>query len=137
MPSLEHQKQGGHARAAKLSTTERSNIARKGGQARWKKPQEILRDIPRLEAICRKHNIKTLYVFGSIITDDFGPKSDVDLLFSGDLDYFKMCHANDDFEALFGRKVDLIRYEAVLNAKDDLRCKHIVANMEKVLELQS
>lgn len=138
MPTLENQSQGGLARAAKLSSSERSKIARKAALARWNRnPQDILRDVPKLEAICRKHNVKALYVFGSILTDDFGPKSDVDLLFSGDLDYFKMCDASDDFEALFGRKVDFIRYEAVLNAKDDLRCKHIVETMEKILEVQS
>ncbi|MCA9289281.1 MAG: nucleotidyltransferase family protein [Phycisphaerales bacterium] len=39
-------------------------------------------DIPeeQLTAFCRRHRLKRLALFGSILRDDFGPDSDVDVL---------------------------------------------------------
>ncbi len=37
-------------------------------------------DREALAALCRKHHIKRLAFFGSVLRDDFGPASDVDLL---------------------------------------------------------
>ena len=38
--------------------------------------------IPRKEItkFCRKHNIRKLSLFGSVLRDDFGPDSDIDML---------------------------------------------------------
>lgn len=39
-------------------------------------------DIPedRIAEFCRRHGVKQLSLFGSILRDDFGPESDVDVL---------------------------------------------------------
>lgn len=37
-------------------------------------------DRRRLAAFCRKHHIRRLALFGSVLRDDFGPDSDVDVL---------------------------------------------------------
>ena len=39
-------------------------------------------DIPKLqiEAFCRRNRIRKLALFGSVLRDDFGPDSDVDVL---------------------------------------------------------
>ena len=39
-------------------------------------------DIPdgELAAFCRRHHIRKLSLFGSVVRDDFGPDSDVDVL---------------------------------------------------------
>ena len=34
----------------------------------------------KVEAFCRRHAIRTLSLFGSVIRDDFTPESDVDVL---------------------------------------------------------
>ena len=34
----------------------------------------------KLEAFCRRHGVKRLALFGSILRDDFAPDSDVDIL---------------------------------------------------------
>jgi predicted nucleotidyltransferase len=34
----------------------------------------------RIAAFCRKHHIRKLALFGSVLRDDFGPASDVDVL---------------------------------------------------------
>lgn len=37
-------------------------------------------DADQLADFCRKHHVARLSVFGSILRDDFGPDSDIDLL---------------------------------------------------------
>lgn len=34
----------------------------------------------QIEAFCRRHNVARLSLFGSVLRDDFGPESDVDVL---------------------------------------------------------
>src|SRR3954463_473792 len=67
-----------------------------------------------LEALCRKHGVKTLELFGSAADGTFDPaRSDLDFLVEfepdtiqkGLLGYFDF---KDELEATFGRKVDLI-----------------------------
>ena len=63
-----------------------------------------------IAAFCRRHHIKRLSLFGSILRDDFGPTSDVDVLVEFEpghvpgLAFFAM---QDDLSALLGRQVDL------------------------------
>jgi predicted nucleotidyltransferase len=68
--------------------------------------------IPR-EAIadfCRRHHIRRLALFGSVMRDDFGPDSDVDVLVDFEpghvpgLAFFTMQH---ELSEIFGRRVDL------------------------------
>ena len=37
-------------------------------------------DRERIAAFCRRHHIRKLALFGSVLRDDFGPDSDVDVL---------------------------------------------------------
>lgn len=79
-------------------------------------------NLQRIFDLCRKHKVKTLAVFGSILTDRFNDQSDVDLLVDfeeEDLATFDYVSNYFDFrdalEMLFGRKVDLIEYGSNLN----------------------
>jgi predicted nucleotidyltransferase len=60
---------------------------------------------------CRKHHISWLAVFGSVLRDDFGPDSDVDVLVEFEpghepgLEFVSMA---DELEALIGRRVDFL-----------------------------
>jgi len=79
-------------------------------------------NLQRILDLCRKHKVKTLAVFGSILTDRFNDESDVDLLVdfeSADYDKFDYVSNYFDFrdalESLFNRKVDLIEYGSNLN----------------------
>lgn len=42
----------------------------------------IIDNIERIKLLCELHNVKALYVFGSVCTDKFDEKSDIDLLIS-------------------------------------------------------
>lgn len=79
-------------------------------------------NLQRIFDLCRKHKVKSLAVFGSILTDRFNDQSDVDLLvdfqpldpdeFDYVTNYFSF---RDALEQLFSRKVDLIEYGNNLN----------------------
>ena len=76
--------------------------------------------------LCKQNDVKTLYAFGSVLTDKFNEKSDIDLIVSIDsnnpLDYadkyFNLKFAMQD---LFKRPVDLLEEKAVRNQY--LRCE--------------
>ncbi len=71
-------------------------------------------DIPKekLAEFCKRHGIRRLALFGSILRDDFGPKSDVDVLVEFEPghvpSFFRLFEMQDELSSLFkGRKVDL------------------------------
>jgi len=69
-------------------------------------------DIPQgaISDFCRRNHIRRLALFGSVLREDFGPESDVDVLVefeagqSPGLEFFSM---QEELSALLGRRVDL------------------------------
>ncbi len=64
----------------------------------------------KLADLCRRHHIRKLALFGSVLRDDFGPDSDVDVLVEfepGRTPGFAYFSIQDDLSEMFGRKVDL------------------------------
>jgi len=81
--------------------------------------RELAIPIPHEEiaAFCRKWGIRKLSFFGSVVRDDFGPESDVDVLVEfreGAAPGWEVIHAENELRGMFGRKVDLIE-ERLLN----------------------
>ncbi|MBN2132117.1 MAG: nucleotidyltransferase family protein [Sedimentisphaerales bacterium] len=78
-------------------------------------------DIPRdrIEGFCRRWKIREFSLFGSVLREDFGPESDVDVLVSfepdNEWDLFHMAQMRDELMALFGRDVDLVEKEGLRN----------------------
>lgn len=67
-------------------------------------------DHVRLAQICRRRHIRRLALFGSVLRDDFGPESDVDVLVEfepGQTPGFAFVDVADELSALAGRRVDL------------------------------
>ena len=92
-------------------------------------------NLQRIFDLCRLHKVKTLAVFGSILTDRFNDNSDVDLLvdfeqidndkFDYVSNYFDL---RDSLEQLFNRKVDLIEEKG-------LRNKYFIANVNRTKQM--
>lgn len=64
----------------------------------------------KLAEFCRRHHIRTLALFGSVLRDDFTPGSDVDVLVEfeeGRTPGFGFIRIQDQLTELLGRKVDL------------------------------
>lgn len=63
-----------------------------------------------LEELCRRNHVRRLALFGSVLRDDFGPGSDVDVLVEFEeghvpgLEFFRLQRELSD---LLGRSVDL------------------------------
>jgi len=78
-------------------------------------------DIPRgrIAEFCRKWKVMEFSLFGSILRDDFGPDSDVDVLVSFDpaatWDLFDLVTMRDELMEVFGRAVDLVEKEGLRN----------------------
>ena len=64
----------------------------------------------QIESFCRKHNILSLAFFGSVVREDFGPHSDIDVLVEfepGHIPGFNFFLLETELSKLLGRKVDL------------------------------
>ena len=86
-------------------------------------------DPKALADFCAKRRIKTLYLFGSILTDAFDADSDVDVMFVPDgpsPSYFEQMAIADELEAMFGRPVDLVSRSAVESSPNRFRRQAIL-----------
>ncbi len=64
----------------------------------------------RLNHFCRKHHIRKLSFFGSVVRNDFGPQSDIDVLVEfkpGHTPGFDFFLIEAELSGLLGRTVDL------------------------------
>ena len=64
----------------------------------------------KIADFCLRHHIRKLAFFGSVIRDDFGPDSDVDILVEFDPDYtpgFAFFGMEIELSEILGRKVEL------------------------------
>ncbi|MDE6380360.1 MAG: nucleotidyltransferase domain-containing protein [Muribaculaceae bacterium] len=92
-------------------------------------------NIQRIFELCRLYKVKSLSVFGSILTDRFNEQSDVDMLVDFEpVDHDKFDYVSNYFsfrdalERLFNRKVDLIE-------EKELRNKYIIANVNRTKQV--
>lgn len=73
-------------------------------------PPHIAIDREAIADFCRRHQVRRLALFGSVLRDDFTPDSDVDVLVEFEpghtpgLAFFGM---QREFSEILGRKVDL------------------------------
>lgn len=70
-------------------------------------------DVPdqAISAPCRKYHIRELALFGSVVRDDFGPESDVDILVEFESEarvgYQRFFRLQDELAKLLDREIDL------------------------------
>jgi len=74
---------------------------------------------------CRRWKITELALFGSVLREDFGPDSDVDVLvrFEPDApwDLWHVIEMKEELAGLVGRNVDLAEREAVEESQNPFR----------------
>jgi len=74
------------------------------GRARIKIPRD------RVAEFCRRHHIRRLALFGSVLRDDFQPSSDLDVLVEFELGFvpgLEFFAFESELSEILGRKVDL------------------------------
>ena len=82
----------------------------------------IENNLGKIENLCRQYHVSSLYAFGSVCTDKFSEKSDIDFLVSFYSDkippqdfadnYFDLL---DKLETLLGKEVDLVSERTLSN----------------------
>ena len=94
----------------------------------------ITDNLEQIYALCRKYGVKTLCVFGSILTSRFNENSDVDFsatfypeddpLIAGE----NFLNLYIDLEDLMGRRIDLVN-------EANLRNKYFIEELEETKQL--
>jgi len=101
-------------------------------------PPKLDIDRERIAAFCEKWKITELALFGSVLRDDFGPDSDVDVLvtFAEDAEWslFDIVTMQDELKEALGREVDLVEKAAVEQSDNYIRRRHILSNTEPLYE---
>jgi len=74
----------------------------------------------QIRKLCSKHKVEQMFVFGSVLTKDFGESSDIDFLVKfGKIDlydYFEnLLNLKENLEKLLRRKVDILEMQALKN----------------------
>jgi uncharacterized protein len=85
----------------------------------------------KIHTFCRRWKVIEFALFGSILREDFGPESDVDVLVSfaqeAGWSLWDLAEMQQELEGIFGRPVDLVengtlrnpfRRQAILNTKE-------------------
>lgn len=71
----------------------------------------IRADSLMISEFCKKHRVNKLSFFGSVLRDDFGPESDVDVLIEfepgREPGMFQLVRMENELSGILGRKADI------------------------------
>ncbi len=85
---------------------------------------------------CRRWSVSEFYLFGSVLREDFGPASDVDVAvrFAPAMRYslFDLVHMEDELRDIFGRDVDMLTLRAIERMQNPLRRRAILDSLELI-----
>ncbi len=85
---------------------------------------------------CQRWKITEFALFGSVLRDDFHSDSDIDVLatFAPDAQWSLFDHVDmqDELEAVFGRKVDLVSRRGIEHSRNYIRRKAILSSAEVI-----
>lgn len=99
-------------------------------------PAQIQVDQSRIAEFCRRWRITEFSLFGSVLREDFGPQSDIDVLVRLDPgarhSLFDLVHMQDELKSIFGRNVDLVDRRALEAAENYIRRRHILSTAETI-----
>jgi predicted nucleotidyltransferase len=89
-------------------------------------------DKEKLRDFCRKWKITEFSFFGSVVRDDFGPESDVDVMVTFEegapWTLFSLVHMEDELVEIFGRRVDLCERPGVEQSRNAIRRESILSS---------
>ncbi|MDH3476289.1 MAG: nucleotidyltransferase domain-containing protein [Rhodospirillales bacterium] len=92
--------------------------------------------LPAIEAFCRKWRVAELDLFGSVLREDFGPDSDVDLLVSflpeARLSLLDQVRMERELSGILGRRVDLLSKRGLESSTNWIRRDAILASAEAI-----
>lgn len=91
-----------------------------------------------IAAFCERWQVTEMALFGSVLRDDFGPGSDIDVLVAfkdgARHTLFNMVEMEEELKALFGREVDLVSRRGIERSSNHLRREAILGSAETIHE---
>lgn len=89
---------------------------------------------------CQEWKVDEVALFGSVLRDDFRPDSDVDVLvtFAPDagVSLFDYTEIQDDLEAIFGRRVDVVSKRGILQGGNPFSQREILGTARVIYALE-
>lgn len=89
-----------------------------------------------IAAFCKRRQVTELALFGSVLRDDFGPDSDIDVLvkFSPDtkLTFLALDQMEEELSGILGRSVDLIEKVAIGKSPNWIRRENILGSAKTI-----
>ncbi|MXY69786.1 MAG: nucleotidyltransferase family protein [Acidobacteriia bacterium] len=92
----------------------------------------------QIAAFCGRWQVTELALFGSVLREDFGPDSDIDVLVRFDRQarhtLLDIGHMENELSRILGRDVDLIERAAIERSRNYIRRKAILDSAETIYE---
>ncbi|MCS6919738.1 MAG: nucleotidyltransferase domain-containing protein [Fimbriimonadales bacterium] len=91
-------------------------------------------DLDVLREFCQRWQVAELAVFGSLLTENFRPDSDIDVLISFQPEarptLLSMAQMESELSDIFGRPVDLVEKRALERSRNPFRKSSILSRVE-------
>ena len=89
-----------------------------------------------IEEFCDRWRVEEFALFGSVLRDDFGPESDIDILIRFKTErtpgLFGIVEMEQEVGDMFGRRVDLVTRAAIEGSRNYIRRKAILGSAQVV-----
>ena len=89
-----------------------------------------------IEVFCDRWQVEELALFGSVLRDDFGPDSDIDILIRFNTErtpgLFGIAEMERELAELLARRVDLVTRAAIEESRNYIRRKAILESAQVV-----
>ncbi|MGD1903142.1 MAG: nucleotidyltransferase family protein [Geitlerinemataceae cyanobacterium] len=104
-----------------------------------KLPIEI--PLGELTKLCEDREIAELYLFGSVLRDDFRPDSDIDIMVQFHPDarprFSTLDRIESELQKLFDRDIDLVTRRGIESSRNYLRRHEILSSARLIYESRS
>jgi uncharacterized protein len=97
---------------------------------------QIQVDSEQVADFCRRWKIAEMSLFGSVLREDFGPQSDVDVLvrFAEGAEWSILDHVTmqEELAGILGRKVDLVSLRGLERSRNWIRRRAILRGAQRI-----
>lgn len=91
-----------------------------------------------LQTFCQKWKIKTFYVFGPVLTNEFKSNSDIEVMveFSSEAEWTLLDHVEmrDELATLTGRSIDLLTKRSIERSQNKVRKDEILRTAKAIYD---
>ena len=90
----------------------------------------------KIKDFCRDNHIRSMALFGSVLREDFGPDSDIDIMVEFEEDkgpsLFGLIDMQEKLSEILAHKVDLVERKCIERSENYIRKRHILESLETI-----